>query len=224
MRPSNPVPTALHRTKSSLRILLTGVRWLVATLVSGGHRVGRWLVAVVRGPAARSLRGSLTTLLFGRRAAVSVVLVGLGPVLAALTAGVVATTTGYPPLERWLIETWTGTDPRAAVFLGGALLVGLATASAAANAGLLPTVILTAGPLFGSAVTRYGTVVATRFGERIVSLPDALAFAAGVAAVGGVAVGVVGYGLGAGVRHAGRIVRADASVTLGRAAEERNDD
>jgi hypothetical protein len=219
MRPSNPVPTALNRTRTSFGLLLAGLRWLLARLVAGVrrvgvgfHRVGARFVAVVRGPVARLVRGPLATLLLGRRAAGSVLLVGLAPVLAVLTAGVVAATTGYPPLERWLVETWTGTDPRAAAFVGGALLVGLAAASAVVEGGLFPTTVLVAGPLFGAAVTRYGTTVTTRFGERVVSLPDALAFAFGVAAVGGVAVGVVGYGIGAALRRAGRIVRADATL------------
>lgn len=232
MRPSNPVPTALNRTRSSLELLLSGLRWLlgaslaglrwfVTALASAVRRGGARLAAVVRGPVARFARGPLTTLLVGRRAAVSILLVGFAPVLAALTAGVVASTTGYPPLERWLVGTWTGTDPRAAVFVGCALLVGLAAASGAAKGGLLPAAVLTAGPLFGAAVTRYGT----RFGERVVSLPEALAFALGVAAVGGVAAGVVGYGLGAGLRRAGRTVRADLSLpSRGGDPDGRNDD
>jgi len=215
MRPSNPVPTALDRTKSSLGRLLALFHRFVNRVTASGRRLGARMAAVVRGPVIRIIRGPLTTLLLGRRVAVSVTLVVLAPVLAALTASVIATTTGYPPLERWLVDTWTGTDPRAAVFVGSVLLVGLAAASAAANGGLLPTVTLVAGPLFGAAVTRYGTVVTTSFGERVVSLPDAVAFAFAVAAVGGVTTGVVGYGLGAGVRRAVGVVRADASVPLG---------
>ncbi|AZH25159.1 hypothetical protein [Haloplanus aerogenes] len=174
--------------------------------------IGEPLARLVRGPAARLVRGPLKTLLLGRRLSVSVVLVALAPLLATLTAGVIASTTGYPPLERWLVETWTGTDPRTVVFVGGVLLVGLAAASAAANAGLLPTVVLVAGPLFGVAMTRYGTVVDRGFGPRVVSLPDATAFAVGVAVVGGVTAGLVGYGLGASLRRAVGVVRADAPI------------
>jgi len=225
MRPSNPVPTALHRTKSSLRLLLAGLRWLVSALAAGVHRAGSRFVAIGRGPVARFVRGPLATLLCGRRAAVSVVLVGLAPVLAALTAGVVTATTGYPPLERWLVETWTGTDPRAAVFVGGALLIGLAAASALVEGGLIPATVLVAAPLFGVAITRYGTVITTRFGEDVVSLPEALAFAFAVAAVGSVAAGVVGYGMGAGLRRAGRVVRAAVPLpSRGGDADGSNDD
>jgi|GEM_PF-2865746 len=217
MRSSNPVPTALHHTKSSLQLLMSLLRWLVTALGAVTRRAVRWtggaarrVGRVVRGPVARLVYGPVTTLLFGRRAAVSIILVGLAPALAALAAGVVATTTGYPPLERWLVDTWTGTDPRAAVFAGGALLLGLAAASGAVEGGLIPTSVLVAAPLFGVAVTRYGTTVSTHFGPRVVSLPEAVAFALGVAAVGGVTAAVVGYGVGAGCRRAGRIVRADA--------------
>jgi len=211
MRPSSPVPTALHRTKSSLQRLLSGLRWLVSALVAGVHRAGIRVAGVVRGPVSRFVRGPLATLLFGRRTAVSIILVGLAAIVAALTAGVVTATTGYPPLERWLAETWTGTDPQAAVFVGGTLLLGLAAASAVVEGGLVPTTTLVAAPLFGVAITRYGTVVTTHYGEYVVSLPEALAFAFAVAAVGGVTVGVVGYGVGAGLRRAGRVVRAETS-------------
>lgn len=223
MRPSTMVPTALRRTESSLRRLASGCYWFVSLVVAAVYRVGTrvntavrrgtaWFVALARGPVSRFVRGPVTTCLCGRRAAVSVVLLGLAPVLAALAAGVVTATTGYPPLERWLVETWTGTDPQAVVFMGVALLVGLAAASAAVEGGLVPTTGLVAAPLFGVAVTRYGTVTTTRFGEHVVSLPDAVAFALSVAAVGGVSIGVVGYGLGAGLRRAGRVVRAEASM------------
>jgi len=215
MRPSNAVPTALSRTRSSLERLFAGFRWLLAALVaglvaslgltrSGLHRLGS-----LRAPVARVVRGPLAALVLGRRAAVSVILAGVAPVLAVLTAGAVATTTGYRPLERWLVGTWTGTDPRLVVFVGAALLVGLAAAGAAARAGLVPTGFLVAAPVFGVAVTRYGTVVSTYGGERVVSLPEAVAVAAGVAAVGSVAVVAVGYPLGAACRRAVRIVRTD---------------
>jgi hypothetical protein len=141
-----------------------------------------------------------------------VALVGAGVLLATVTAWGVAATTGYPPLEAWLAETWNGTNPHAVVFAGGALLVTLAATSAAVNAGLFPTTTLVAGPLFGLGLTRYGTVVSTGYGQHVVSLPEALAFASAVAAVGGATFGVAGYVLGAGCRRAVRVVRADAPV------------
>lgn len=204
MRPSNPVPRALDRTRSSLERLLASLRRLLAVLVAGGRRVGGKAVAAARGP--------VSTLLVGRQLGVSVLVAGVAPVLAALTAVAVASTTGYPPLERWVVGTWTGTDPHAAVFVGTAVLVGLAAASAGVNGGLVPTTVLVAAPLFGVAVTRYGTVVATSYGERVVSLPDAVAFAFGVAAVGGTAAGVAGYAVGASLRWASRVVGDDVPM------------
>jgi len=132
MPPSNPVPTALDRTRSSLGYLFAGLRWLATVLATGVvtllgwtgaglHRLGA-AVAGLRGPVVRVVRGPLAALVLGRRAAVSVILAGGAPVLAVLTAGLVATTVGYHPLERWLVGTWTGTDPRVAVFVGAALL------------------------------------------------------------------------------------------------------
>ena len=72
-----------------LELVVAGLRWLVAALVSGTRRLGVWTLAAVRGPVARFARGPVATLLFGRRAAISVVLVGFAPALAALTAWVV---------------------------------------------------------------------------------------------------------------------------------------
>lgn len=219
MPPSNPVPAALDRTRSSLGYLFAGLRWLVTALAaglvaslgwtgSGLRRLGA-AVAALRGPVVRVVRGPLAALVLGRRAAVAVILAGLAPILAVLTAGLVATTVGYHPLEQWLVGTWTGTDPRIAVFVGAALLVGLAAAGAVAQAGLVPTSVLVAAPVFGVAITRYGTTVSTYGGERVVSLPEAVAVAAGVAAIGSVAVVAVGYPLGAATRRAVRIVRAE---------------
>ncbi|WP_251344111.1 hypothetical protein [Haloplanus halophilus] len=232
MRPSTSVPTALNRTKSSLALLLSGAAWLLgrlaagtswllSRLVGGGRRLRRRAESVLRGPVSRVVRGPLLTFLLGRRAAVSVALVGLGALLGAVTAWGVAATTGYPPLEGWLAGTWDGTDPQAVVFVGGALLLALAAASAALNAGFLPTTLLVAGPLFGLGLTRYGTVVSTRYGQHVVSLPEALAFAFAVAAVGAGTLGVAGYVLGAGCRRAVRVVRADAALP---ALARRNED
>lgn len=223
MPPSNPVPTALSRTKSSLTLLVSGTAWLLGRLASGTTALLEYAASRLRRLGSRTeafVRGPIRTVLLGRRSAVAVALVGLGVVLAAVTAGGVAATTGYPPLEQWLGETWDGTNPHAVVFVGGALLLALAAGSAAFDGGLLPTTMLVAGPLFGLGLTRYGTVVSTSYGQHVVSLPEALAFAFAVAAVGGSTVGVAGYTLGAGLRRAVRIVRADATVPFGPSRNE----
>ncbi|WP_251329975.1 hypothetical protein [Haloplanus pelagicus] len=245
MRPSTPFPTALNRTKSTITTLVAALGWLLSRLVAAAgllaaairrllgtaRGVAAWteitvrrlvtrVDAVLRGPVARLARGPLWTLVIGRRPAVSVVLVCLAPVLAAVAAWVASATVGYPPLQRWLVGTWTGSDPRAVVFLGVALLVGLAAASAATNAGLLPTTLLAAAPLFGMAMTRYGAVVTTGYGQYTVSLPDAVAFALAVAVVGGISTALVGYGLGAGLRRAAGVVRADPAAPFGARNDE----
>jgi hypothetical protein len=220
MRPSNAVPTALHRTKWFLAALLAGVSRLVGACLAGSRRLVMGLrtgavglgcrgAALARDPVWRSIRDPLTRVLFGRRTALSVSLLGLGAALSLGTAVAVSATVGYRSLARWLVGTWTGTDPQSTIFVGAAVLVAVAAASAAANDGLVPTTLLVAGPLFGAAITRYGTVVSTYGGERVVSLPDAVAVAAGVAAVGGLAVVAVGYPLGVACRRGVRIVRAD---------------
>ncbi|WP_435066515.1 hypothetical protein [Haloplanus sp. C73] len=193
MLPSRDVLTGFGRIAAAFARLRNGCRRAVARVRTSLGDFG----------------GPVRTFLFGRRAAASVLVAALGVVLAGATAWGVASTTGYPPLERWLGETWSGTEPHAIVFLGAGLLVALAAASAASNAGLLPTAALVAGPLFGVGLTRYGTVVSTGYGQYVVSLPEAVAFASAVAAVGGAAVTVVGYAVGAGLRRAVRVVRAD---------------
>ena len=101
MRPFTAVSTALNRTRAALGLLRTGTAWLAGRAVAGGRRVGSRAASLARGP--------LRTVLLGRRRATSVALVGLGALLAAVTARGVAATTGYPPLERRLGETWRGT-------------------------------------------------------------------------------------------------------------------
>jgi hypothetical protein len=209
MLPSRDVLTGFSRIAAAFARLRDGCRRAFARTRTLLGAAGTRTRTALGGAGARLLADSVRTFLFGRRAAVSVLVATLGVVLAGATAWGVASITGYPPLERWLGETWTGTDPHAVVFLATFLLVALAAASAASNAGLLPTAALVAGPLFGVGLTRYGTVVSTGYGQYVVSLPEAVAFAAAVAAIGGAAVTVVGYAVGAGLRRAVRVVRAD---------------
>lgn len=76
------------------------------------------------------------------------------------------------------------------------LVVAAGATSAALNSGLLPTAVLVAGPVFGALLTRYGTE-----SPRLVSLPDAVVFAAGVAVVGGGLLGLLSFVVGAGMRR-----------------------
>ncbi|MFB6107748.1 MAG: hypothetical protein ABEJ82_02760 [Haloplanus sp.] len=209
MRPSNRrfeyVSTASDRVGSGLRRSASRLR--------DEFRSAAARTRTALGDVAARLRDPVTTLLLGRRRAVSVALVGLGVLAAFVTAWWVAATTGYPPLERWVAGTWSGRHPHGVVFAGVGLLLGVAALSAAANAGLFPTTTLVAGPLFGVALTRYGTVVADPIvGRHAVSAPDAVAFAGAVAFGAGIPLAVAGYFLGSAGRRAVRVVRTDPAL------------
>ncbi|WP_323675731.1 hypothetical protein [Halorubellus sp. PRR65] len=145
----------------------------------------------------------LRRVVFGRNAAVSVALVFLAGVLAVGAADHVTTTVGYETLESWAHGTWTGTSPEPLAFVACGALVALGAASALANSGIVPTAVLVAAPVFGAAATRYGTTyVDPHLGARVVSLPEALAFAAAVAAVAAIPLAIAGFVLAAGLRTA----------------------
>ena len=124
----------------------------------------------------------------------------LAPVLAA-GAALWVSGLGFGTFLEWAEGTWYGTEPSAFVLLALVTLVALGAVSAAVNSGLLPTTLLVAGPVFGAAVTRYGTTVERGTGTAVVSLPEAV----GVAALFAVAVGgplaVVGFVLGVAARR-----------------------
>lgn len=173
-------------------------RWTEATL---GAAFG-WARGALGGPAKTAIVGPVRTLLVGRRAGVSVATTLLAAVVAPAVAWWVATTTGYPPIERWVAGTWNGTDPHAIVFAWVVVLVGIGALHAAANSGLVPTALLVMAPVFGLAVTRYGTRYTDPFlGPQVVSLPEALAFATAVAVVGGLPLALAGFLVGEGLRR-----------------------
>ncbi|WP_227133787.1 hypothetical protein [Halorubellus salinus] len=148
-------------------------------------------------PTTRIVHG-----LFGRRTSVSVGIVALAAALAVGAAQHVFATVGYETLESWVYGTWTGTNPEPLVFLGVAALLALAVASAAVNAGLVPTTALVAAPVYGIAFTRYGTSETfSRFGPDVVSLPEAAAFAAFAALLAAVPIAVVGFAVGVALRR-----------------------
>lgn len=184
---------ALTRSKHrTVRILV----WLRSTAIASGHAI---------------LVGPIKTLLFGRRSEVSVGTVLLAAVLAPAVAWWVATTSGYPPLERWVVGTWAGTDPSWIVFAGAAALVGMGTLSTTLNSGVVPTSLLVMAPLFGLASTRYGTrYTDPALGSQVVSLPEAIEFATAVAVVGGIPLAVVGFVLGALLRRGLRTLEVEA--------------
>lgn len=177
-------------------------RWGTRGKQAGGTLL-TWIVTVARGP--------IKILLFGRSATVSIATVLLAVVLTPTIAWWVATTTGYPPIETLVTETWQGTNPHLIVFGITGLLIALGTVSAAVNAGLLPTHLLVSAPLFGLAVTRYGTEVTYVTGEvETISLPAALEFATAVGVLGSVPITLVGFVLGVLIHRA--ITRLDSPI------------
>jgi hypothetical protein len=157
----------------------------------------------------RALAGPVGRALLGRRAAASLGVAACGLALAPVVAWWVGTGLGYPVVERWVVGTWTGTDPRTAVLVWFGLLAAAATLSGALNDGLVPTAVLVGGPLFGLAVTRYGTGAGT-----VVSLPEAVGFAAAVAVAVGLALALAGLVVGAGLRRAVAAARADLGPAI----------
>lgn len=165
----------------------------------------RWFGTVLRrlldGPVKRFVNGPLRTGLLGRRLDCSLVIALLAPVLAGVSAWWVGSRVGFGTLELWVRGTWTGTDPSGFVFASVALLVALGTLSVAVNAGLVPTTLLVAGPVFGGAVTRYGTTVTHSWGTTVVSLPEAVGVATLLAVGLGVPVAICSFLLGVALRR-----------------------
>jgi len=153
------------------------------------------------GPVKRGVTGPISDVVVGRRLDVSLLIVLLTPVLALATAWWVGSAVDFATLETWVRGTWNGTNPRLVVFLGAAGLLTLGTISAALNSGLVPTTLLVAGPVFGTAVTRYGTEVTYTWGASVVSLPNAVGMATVFALAIGVPVAVCSLLLGSALRR-----------------------
>ena len=225
----SPDRSSLHDALSTvLRLLTAAVAWtasaasttlarLRSTLGSVGARVRTGSLTLARrthgllaGPVRETIAGPVRDVVIGRRSDVSILVVLSAPVLALGTAWWVESTAGYPALEAWVRGTWYGTDPSLAVFLGVALLLALGAVSAAVNSGVVPTTVLVSGAIFGAAVTRYGTEVASGPGLTVVSLPDAVVFAAAFAVGFGVPIAVCGFLIGVGVRRLARVITGDS--------------
>jgi hypothetical protein len=183
-------------TGAWVRRQLARVRWLLSLAV------GR-IRAVLGGPVRRALVGPVRTGLLGRRVEVSLLVTLLAPLLALVAAWWVGGV-GFETFLAWVEGTWSGTDPYPVVLVAGAALVALAIVSAGVNSGLLPTTLLVAGPVFGAAVTRYGTTVERGTGTAVVSLPEAVGVAALFAVAVGLPLAVVGFLLGVAARRVAR--------------------
>ncbi|MBZ6494226.1 hypothetical protein [Natrinema longum] len=106
----------------------------------------------------------------GRRRRTSIKAILSAPALAVVTGPLVATTVGYSQIERWVLGstyslrqlvlgTLNGTGANAIALVGIGMLVAFAAAFAARNSGLVPTLLLVMGPVFGIGLARYGMFV-----------------------------------------------------------------
>ncbi|WP_254272770.1 hypothetical protein [Haloarcula marina] len=168
-----------------------------------GFDRGRRLFA---GPIRELVTGPVRDALFGRRLSLSLLVLLLTVPLALGSAWWVGTNVGYGTLVELVSGTWDGTNPALGVFLAAAALVTLGAVSAGVNSGLLPTSVLVTAPVFGAALTRYGTTVETYGGTGVVSLPEAVAYAAFLGVTIGVPLALCGFLLGAGFRHVGLVL------------------
>lgn len=166
--------------------------------------------SLLSGPAKQFVAGPVRMFLFGRRTDVSILALLLAPVLALAATWWVGSTVGYETLVEWVRGTWFGTDPSLAVFAAAGALIVLGAVTAAVNSGLLPTVLLVSAPVFGAAVTRYGTTVTYTWGAEVVSLPNAVGVAVLIALSFGVPLGVAGFVLGSLLRRIARIFRGQS--------------
>ncbi|QLG60865.1 hypothetical protein [Halorarum salinum] len=162
------------------------------------------------GPAKQFASGPLRVSLTGRRTDVSLLVVLLAPVLALAATWWVSSTVGYEALVTWVRGTWFGTNPSLAVFAAAGGLVVLGSISAAVNSGILPTSLLVSAPIFGAAVTRYGTTVSYSWGTQVVSLPNAVGMATLLALSFGLPIAVTGFLLGSLFRRTVTVFRGQS--------------
>lgn len=151
---------------------------------------------LLSGRVKHFVSGPLRAFLIGRRTDVSILITLVAPALALAATWWVSSTVGYETLVTRVRGTWFGTDPSLAVFVAAGALVVLGSISAAANSGLLPTSLLVSAPIFGAAVTRYGTTVTYTWGTQVVSLPNAVGMAILIALSFGVPIAIAGFLLG----------------------------
>jgi len=212
----SPLQTAISEASTFLAMTVEriagAIRSIVLTLVTILQRVARGLWSlgtaahrkssmVLSGPVKQFVTGPLRTILLGNHRAVSLSIALFSPILALITAWWVGSTVGYETLTAWVRGTWFGTEPSLAVFLGAGGLLVLGAVSAGVNSGLLPTGLLVSAPVFGAAITRYGTTVTYTWGSTVVSLPNAVGMAILFALGFGVPLTVSGFVLGRILSH-----------------------
>lgn len=131
---------------------------------------------------------SIAHRLVGRPAS-AVAVIGLAVVATVLTARRVATTNTYLQIQ-YALPTYDGSVGPIVVTAGGAL-VGLAVVSAYVDAGLVPTLMLAGGPVFGWALNHFSSPITPQY---------AVTFPLEMAVLYGCTFGLVGYLLGTAIR------------------------
>ncbi|MFC7075010.1 hypothetical protein [Haloarcula halophila] len=204
---------AMAWTRDALQSVYRTVRRVVVRCVrvGQGQTVAAWetMTRLLRGPGRRFVTGPVRVFLLGRRTDVSLLVLLIAPVLALASAWWVGSTVGYETLAALTRGTWTGTNPSMAIFIAASGLLLLGGISAGINSGLLPTYGLVSAPIFGAAVTRYGTTVTYSWGTEVVSLPDAVGIGLLIAFSLGLPLALGGFVLG-------RLLRRVVTVLGGR--------
>lgn len=156
--------------------------------------------------------------LFGRRRQLSAIAVLFAPISAVVTALLVTATYGYSRIEQWVIgEThtvgqwvvWAVTAPQTLALVGILLLVMFAATFSAKNSGLVPTILLVMGPIFGIGLSRYGMMIehfspsklhrhfgATAMHFETVGPMETIGTALFLALLWGIPIGVTGFTVG----------------------------
>ncbi|RDI71150.1 hypothetical protein [Halopelagius longus] len=174
------------------------------------------------GSALESTRKRIRRGIVGTRRRTSAIAVLSAPITAVVTGLLVSATYGYSSIERlvigdnhpyslgrWVVDALFGAGPRTVALVGLFLLVAFAAGFAAKNSGLIPTITLVAGPIFGIGLARYGTTVehfspsnlhrlfgATAMHFETVGPVETFGTALFVAVLWGVPIGVLGFAVG----------------------------
>ncbi|WP_052368089.1 hypothetical protein [Haloferax sp. ATB1] len=186
--------------------VLSGGRVALGKLVAATSVLYTWLRGTV---TSRPLLKRIWHGVVGRRRRTSVAAVLSAPIAAIVTGPLVAATYGYSRVEQWVLGTLNATDPNAIAVIGIVVLVAVAAAFAARNSGLVPTIGLTMGPIFGIGLARYGMMVehfspsklhrlfgATGMHFETVGPLETLGTAVFLACLFGIPLGTVGFTLG----------------------------
>ncbi|WP_239638486.1 hypothetical protein [Haloferax volcanii] len=167
----------------------------------------------------------------GRHRTTSLIAVLSAPITASVVGLLIWSTYGYRHVEhavigdthslsQWVAGLWSTTGPTAVALLGLSTLVALATIFSTKNSGLVPTIALVMGPIFGIGLSRYGLPIAhfspsnlhrlfgtTAMHFETVGAVETLGTALFLALLWGIPIGILGFALGTLARRIGRLFR-----------------